>query len=192
MDQHNLLQLILSQMQNYLGEEPLTQAPQPTTGLQTPPPRPHADRYYTAVAVDKVVNGIVREVKWFPDFQMAWIWIDGNVKDQVEQGDTREWQVKSFQTAADLMDERWEDGDDGVVIARTLNTEGNRTRYTAFYEPEETRAVRAFHYGENANQQQVQGPATPPMPHLEHPPYTHNPRPTVQIPPLNLDFRNQF
>lgn len=140
-------------------------------GLRTPESRPRVDRYNTATSVDKVVNGITRQVKWFSDFQMAWIWIDNEVKREIQNGDDRDWRIKSFHNAADSMDEYWQDdNEDGVTVARTTNTTGVRVKYVAFYDPGETQAIRA--YQERINREQQQDPQ------LIDPP---------QIPRLNLN-----
>ena len=169
MDQNNLFEILLAEINNRLAMQntPILHIPQDTSQneeeVTTPVARPHADRYNTATSVDKVVNGITRQVKWFSDFQMAYIWIDNEVKRQVQEGDSREWRVKSFHNAADMMDERWEDGEDGgVVVARTMNTSGERVKYMTFYDPGETQAIRDYHERINSSQVQVPQPLTPP------------------------------
>jgi hypothetical protein len=183
MDQTNLFELLLTEINNQLATQNNTMLRINHNNIQndeevtTPIARLHADRYNTATSVDKVVNGITRQVKWFSDFQMAWIWIDNEVKRQIQEGDSREWRVKSFENTADLMDERWEDGEEGgVVIAKTLNTTGERVKYMTFYDPGETQAIRDYHQRINSSQAQVHGTSTPPFQVLH----------TSPVPRLNL------
>lgn len=98
--------------------------------VQTPPPRPHADRWHTPVCVEVIINGNIRRIKWFSDLQMAWIY----VHKIVFQTPNEDWVIKSFERTARTMDVRWQDGrgDLGYVIAKCKDV-----KFRAFYDPEE-------------------------------------------------------
>jgi hypothetical protein len=120
---------------NQIPPLPLHQLPPPP---QTPPPRQHADRWHTAVSVECIVRGRMRSVKWFSDFQMAYLYVEGIVND--DENEEHDWIMTDFHETANMMDTYWDDGEDGLPIARCDET---RTMYIAYYEPSETNAVRA-------------------------------------------------
>ncbi len=115
---------------------------------RTPPPRLHADRWYTPVSVERIVRGRMRSVKWFSDFQMAYIYVQGIVND--DENEEHDWIIADFHETADMMDTRWSEGEEGLPIARCDDT---RTVFIAYYEPSETTAARA---SAQTNQQQRQ------------------------------------
>ena len=99
----------------------------------TPVPRLHADRWHTPVSVERVINGRIRGVKWFSDFQAAYMYVEGIVDD--EENDDYDWSMAGFLETADRMDRYWEDGEDGLIIARCREL---RDAFIAYYEPTET------------------------------------------------------
>jgi hypothetical protein len=115
---------------------------------RTPPPRLHADRWYTPVSVERIVRGRMRNVKWFSDLQMAYIYVQDIVND--DENEEHDWIIADFHETADMMDTRWREGEEGLPIARCDDT---RTVFIAYYEPSETTAARA---SAQTNQQQRQ------------------------------------
>ena len=89
---------------------------------------PIPSRYSTVVSVEYYINDDVRHIKWFSDIQMAWIWINH----QVRQYHGEEWEVCPFLTIADSMDYEWRQGNGhhGMVVAYREGYE-----YAAYYEP---------------------------------------------------------
>lgn len=115
---------------------PLVIPPPPTTQPpRTPPARPHADRWHTPISVEQIIRGRMRYVKWFSDFQIAYMYIEGTIAN-----DDNDWIIADFHETADMMDEYWLHGEEGLPVARCDETE---TIYIAYYEPEEAEAYHA-------------------------------------------------
>ena len=89
---------------------------------------PHANRYNTTVSVETIVNSDVRNLKWFTDLQMAYLWSIEQTKLQPNE----DWIINdSFVDFANTMDRRWQRGNtNGASIARSISIE-----YRAYYEP---------------------------------------------------------
>jgi hypothetical protein len=89
---------------------------------------PSANRYNTTVSVETIVNSDVRNLKWFTDLQMAYLWCIEQTKLQSNE----EWLINdSFIDFANTMDRRWQRGSTiGVCIAKSSSIE-----YRAYYEP---------------------------------------------------------
>ncbi len=104
---------------------------------QTPPvsTRVHADRYHTPCSVERIVNDIVSHVYWFSDFQMAWIWIEGRIRDTPQNG----WDLVPFLEAANSIEARWENGIEGKLVASC-----DEIRYKVFFEPGQEDEVLQF------------------------------------------------
>jgi hypothetical protein len=104
---------------------------------QTPPPvtRPNANRFHTPCSVERIVHGTVSHVYWFGDFQLAWLWIEGRARDTPQN----EWDLVPFQQAANSIEQRWENGLEGKVVASCEDI-----RYKVFFEPGQEDEVRAF------------------------------------------------
>jgi hypothetical protein len=90
----------------------------------------------------------MRNVKWFSDLQMAYIYVQDIVND--DENEEHDWIIADFHETADMMDTRWREGEEGLPIARCDDT---RTVFIAYYEPSETTAARA---SAQTNQQQRQ------------------------------------
>lgn len=117
------------------------QTPPPT---ERPPRREEVSRFYTASSVEYIVDSEIREVKWFTDIQMAYLWIMEKIN---RISDMQDWTIRSFEETADRLEERWYEGKDGLVVAKL-----EECKFRIFYNPEETEAIR------NRNQRQVPNP----------------------------------
>ena len=86
------------------------------------------NRYQTVVSVEVYNGDNLRQIKWFSDIQMAWIWI----KDQTLLLETVEWDITSFIPCADEMDSQWRygHGENGICVAT-----GGQYEFMAYYEP---------------------------------------------------------
>jgi hypothetical protein len=131
------------------------QTRQPPPPPRTPPPRLHADRWYTPVSVERVVRGRMRSVKWFSDLQMAYIYVQGIVNDDEndDENEEHDWIIADFHETADMMDTRWSESEEGLPIARCDDT---RTVFIAYYEPSETTAARASAQINHQQQRQLE------------------------------------
>jgi hypothetical protein len=99
-----------------------------------PPRREEVSRFYTASSVEYSVDGIVREIKWFTDIQMGYIWILDKIR---QTSDIDEWDVRDFEEVADRLEERWYEGKDGLIVAKL-----DECKFRIYYNPEETEAIR--------------------------------------------------
>ena len=105
----------------------------PREEVQTPPPRrtPFVNRYHTPVFIEYRCEGRVREVKFCPDLQMAWIWVYNRIKTFHRQA--RGWRMHTFERTADDMEDHWDDDDDtGYTVAKR-----SQEKYKLYFEPEE-------------------------------------------------------
>jgi len=119
-------QQYIPQTPRLIFQEPINQPSQETIL------NPHANRYNTTVSVETILNSEVRNLKWFTDLQMAYLWSIEQVKLQPNE----EWLINdSFLDFASTMDRRWQRGStNGVCIARCSSIE-----YRAYYEPDTER-----------------------------------------------------
>lgn len=127
-----------SSLVQYSGADVLTpprqqRRRQPQTPLVNT--RIHADRYNTPCSVERIVHDVVSHVYWFYDFQMAWIWIEGRIRDTPQN----DWNLVPFQEAASSIETRWENGIEGKLIASC-----DEIRYKVFFEPGQEDEVHQF------------------------------------------------
>jgi hypothetical protein len=103
----------------------------------TPPAstRQEANRFHTPCSVERLVEGTVSHVYWFGDFQMAWLWIEGRIRDTPQNG----WQLVPFMEAANSIEQRWENGIEGKLVASC-----GEIKYKVYFEPGQEDEVRAF------------------------------------------------
>jgi hypothetical protein len=114
---------------------PSPRAPQPR--------REEVNRYHTATSVEYSVDDTIREIKWFTDIQMAYIWILEKIR---ERHESDQWTIRSFEETANRLEERWYEGKDGLVVAKM-----DEYKFRVYYNPEENEAIRR-------NQRQVSNP----------------------------------
>ena len=117
------------------------QTPPPT---ERPPRREEVSRFYTASSVEYSVDGVIREIKWFTDIQMGYLWIIDKIR---QTSDMDDWDIRDFEEVANRLEERWYEGKDGLIVAKM-----DECKFRIFYNPEETEAIR------NRNQRQVPNP----------------------------------
>ena len=135
----NMITHILAQLNSSPSNmllPPLHEPPPPPP--HTPPPRMHVDRWHTPVSVERIVRGRMRNVKWFSDFQMAYLYVQGIVNDDTNEDHI--WNIADFYETADRMDEYWNDGEEGLAIARC---DAAHIVYIAYYEPTDTGFIPA-------------------------------------------------
>jgi hypothetical protein len=111
-----------------------------------PPRREEVNRFYTATSVEYSVDGTIRELKWFTDIQMAYLWILNKTKNISYDTYDTQWDIRTFEETADRLEERWYDGKDGLVVAKM-----EEHKFRVFYNPEENESIRR-------NQRQVSNP----------------------------------
>jgi len=111
---------------DYSTQEPVPETP----SLVQPRQRLEANRYYTPIAVELYVENRLRNIKWFPDLQLAHMWCMEEVQNQPEE----DWiSVRTrFPQFADEMDIRWQQGHSGKRVAYSDSIE-----YRVHYEPYE-------------------------------------------------------
>ena len=88
----------------------------------------HADQYSTTISVECYEFDRLRRIKWFPDLQVAYLWIE----EQRQLHQDEEW--NSTTTFADLctkMNRKWQRGRNGVTVA-----ESEDYIFRTYYEPD--------------------------------------------------------
>lgn len=93
-----------------------------------------ANRWNTKVSLECWQSGSIRRLLWFSDLQDAYIW----VREHTEQNREINWILRSFTAVARDLDERWNNGENGVTIAI-----GGSRKFRVQYEPEATEAALA-------------------------------------------------
>lgn len=88
----------------------------------------HADQYSTTVSVECYEFDRLRRIKWFPDLQQAYIWIE----EQRQVRQEEEWfTTMPFAYLCERMNSRWQRGRNGVTVA-----ESDDYLFRAYYEPD--------------------------------------------------------
>ena len=91
------------------------------------------NRWYTPVQLQLTIRDRIRHVKWFRDFQEAYLYANRFVDQRVSQGEEG-WYIHSFEYAADKLEEYWYGTKEGLILATQRITQ---TTIQIYYEPEE-------------------------------------------------------